>query len=566
MRELNRLNQYQRLWQASLGETQITSVAEIALRCICSERHVRTLMNQWQQLGWVDWQAQSGRGKRGSLGFLQSPDRLRAALLQQQLDKGLSHQALELVQIAPDQLNHLLKPFMGGQWLHDRPTLRIPYYRQLDSLDPLDLPGRAEQHLAGQIFSGLTRFQGDQVVADLAHHWQCSEDGLSWFFFLRPQLFWHNGERVSSLQLMQRLQRILSSPLGKSLLASVKSLSLPQAMCLRIDLHRPDHWLTWRLATVPCLLPHPDKPVLGTGPWWLSHWSPELVRIENHERYHGPQPLMQMVEYWITPQLFDKTQGTSCRHPVQIAIGEQHELASLRPVSRRISLGFCYLALKQQATLTDLQAQKILSLIRSKNVIEELPLEEGLITPSHEMLPGWPVPRMDDCQQTVLPATLSLHYHLPVELHAMARKLAEVLAEEGCELTLHFHPGKNWQGYAGLEQADMIMGDRLIGEAPEFTLESWLRMDPLWPGLIGGKAHQQLLDELDRIQASPDEDRRLDGLQATFQHLMAQSVISPLFNYRYQVSAPPDVEGIALNAWGWFDFSRAWIPPPVTIP
>lgn len=26
-----------------------------------------------------------------------------------------------------------------------------------------------------------------------------------------------------------------------------------------------------------------------------------------------------------------------------------------------------------------------------------------------------------------------------------------------------------------------MMGDRLIGEAPEYTLEQWLRCDPLWP-------------------------------------------------------------------------------------
>jgi len=36
----------------------------------------------------------------------------------------------------------------------------------------------------------------------------------------------------------------------------------------------------------------------------------------------------------------------------------------------------------------------------------------------------------------------------------------------------------------------------------------------------------------------------------------------PLFNYRYQVFAPPGVEGIQLNSMGWFDFTRAWIPPP----
>lgn len=456
---------------------------------------------------------------------------------------------------------------MGGQWLGNRPTLRIPYYRQLDPLNPLEMPGRAEQHLARQIFSGLTRFQDHKVVPDMAHYWQCSKDGLSWFFFLRPQLSWHSGERVSSQQLLQRLQQILASIQGERLLARVKSLSLPQSMCLRIDLHHPDHWLPWRLATVPCLLTHPEEQALGSGPWRLIHWSSERVRIEINECYHGFKPLIQMIEYWITPPFFDKTQGASCRHPVHIAIGEPHELSLLRPVSRRISLGFCYLAMKKNAGLSPAQAQKILALVRSKNVVAELPFEEGLITPSQEMLPGWPVPEaeVNDSEPTLLLATLSLHYHLPVELHTMAEKLKDILAEEGCILTMHFYPGKNWQGYTGLETADMIMGDHLIGEAPEFTLESWLRQDPLWATLLGNSGWRSLLVGLDDIQCNHAEDECQHGIKQTFHQLMAMSVITPLFNYRYQVSASPDVEGIVLNAWGWFDYSCAWNPPPVAI-
>ncbi len=52
----------------------------------------------------------------------------------------------------PGELRTLLQPFMGGQWQNDTPTLRIPYYRPLEPLQPGFLPGRAEQHLAGQIF------------------------------------------------------------------------------------------------------------------------------------------------------------------------------------------------------------------------------------------------------------------------------------------------------------------------------------------------------------------------------------------------------------------------------
>jgi len=74
MRILNKLNQFQRLWQPSQGETQQITVMELAARCFCSERHVRTLLHQLSDAGWLQWRAQAGRGKRGELHFLLSPE------------------------------------------------------------------------------------------------------------------------------------------------------------------------------------------------------------------------------------------------------------------------------------------------------------------------------------------------------------------------------------------------------------------------------------------------------------------------------------------------------------
>jgi len=454
MREINRLNQYLRLWQRSEGEPQSTSVSEIANSCFCSERHARTLLNQWQENRWLYWQSCPGRGKRGTLTFLRQPESLRSEMMLQQLEKGQPQHALQLVPLATEQLNQLLQPFLGGQWQNDQPTLRIPYYRKLDPLRPLELAGRAEQHLAQQVFSGLTRLAGDDAIPDLAHHWQISDDGLSWFFFLRPQLHWHQGEIVSTQQLQQALLHILASPTGKNMLASVKRVSLAHALCLRIDLHQPDHWLAHRLASICCLLPHPDNPDIGTGPWRLATNSTTLLRLESHNAYHGVHPLMQAVEYWIAPQLFDRELGTSCRHPVQISIGSQQDLAQLQPVSQRISLGFCYLAIGQHAALSPAQAQHIMALVHQSGLVEQLPLEEGLISPSNEILPGWHIPQWQPDTEIALPAQLHLHYHLPVELHAMAARLQQLLAAQGCQLILHFHPAKNWQDYPSLAEAD----------------------------------------------------------------------------------------------------------------
>jgi MarR-like DNA-binding transcriptional regulator SgrR of sgrS sRNA len=564
MRQLNRLKQYQRLWQPSEGAPQQVTIAELASRCFCSERHVRTLLRQAQEAGWLNWHAQSGRGKRGELRFYVSPESLRNTMMEEALKHGQQHNALELAQLAPEELRELLHPFLGGQWQNDTPTLRIPYYRSLDALQPGFLPGRAEQHLAGQIFSGLTRFNGNssEPTGDLAHHWEVTDGGLRWHFYIRSTLHWHNGDKIETAQLQRSLKALLMLPALRKLFQSVLDIEVTHPQCLTFTLHQPDYWLPHRLATYCSRLAHPDQPMTGSGPFRLSVFDSELVRLESHEQYHLSHPLIKAIEYWITPTLFDYGLGTSCRHPVQIAIGEPDELESLRLVSNSTSLGFCYLTLKQSDRMNELQARRLINIIHLSTLLHTLPLNEGLITPTEELLPGLPIPRWPDLTHVPLPAALTLVYHLPVELHTMANQLKQYLAQQGCELTVIFHDAKTWDGCPQLADADMMMGDRLIGEAPEYTLEQWLRCDTLWPHLLSAPQVAHLQATLDAVQTQADEQARHAGLRAIFTRLMDNAVLTPLFNYQYQISAPPGVNGIRLNTRGWFDFTEAWLPAP----
>lgn len=113
------------------------------------------------------------------------------------------------------------------------------------------LPGRAEQHLAGQVFSGLTRFDSttQRPCGDLAHHWNISADGLRWDFYIRSTLHWHNGDTVSSTQLHQQLLKLLELPALNKLFISVKRIEVTHPQCLTFILHRPDFWLAHRLAS-----------------------------------------------------------------------------------------------------------------------------------------------------------------------------------------------------------------------------------------------------------------------------------------------------------------------------
>ncbi|BEM76289.1 hypothetical protein SME38J_03920 [Serratia marcescens] len=566
MRLVHRLSQYQRLYQ-QLGSAPVAAtIGELAAMFYCSERHARTLVQQLQDQGWLSWHSQPGRGKRARLHCLKTPDELRAQLLQQLLQQGNHQGALEMAQLDPQHLQDLLSPHLGGQWQAGSPTLRIPYYRTLETLDPLTLTGRAEQHLVSTLHAGLTRLMtgNPEPQPDLAHHWQIGDRGLRWRFFLRSQLRWHNGEPLTGQQLLHTLEKLQRHPRSQPSLANVANISLPHPLCIQFDLHLADYWLAHRLAELPCLMTHPELPAIGAGPFKLALNEPQLVRLEQHAGYHLQHPYLDTIEYWITPDLPAAGGDTSCQHPVRITIGQQDDLAQARPVQRSMSLGWCYLALNlRHGVLSEAQGQKLLMLIQQSGLLNHLPIPNSVITPSHEMLPGWRIPSQRIEEDVPLPARLTLLYRPPVELETVTVALQRLLAQHGCELEVRYYAGKRWQSEEQIAQADLLLADNLIGEAPEATLESWLRQDTLWRGILTESRWQHQQDTLQQIQQLQAQQPRFEQLQAYYQRLMAAAIITPLFHYQYQISAPPRMHGVTLTAHGWFDFCQAWLPPPV---
>ncbi len=65
-----------------------------------------------------------------------------------------------------------------------------------------------------------------------------------------------------------------------------------------------------------------------------------------------------------------------------------------------------------------------------------------------------------------------------------------------------------------------MMGDRLIGEAPEYTLEQWLRCDALWPHLLSAPQYAHLQAPLHAIARQANPALRSAAIHQLFQQLM----------------------------------------------
>ena len=92
------------------------------------------------------------------------------------------------------------------------PYLRIALNGAISTLDPGLTVDTSSIELTEQLFLGLTDFDPStyEVVPELATHWDVSEDGLVYHFYLRKDAYWSDGTPITAHDIVWAVQRNLS--------------------------------------------------------------------------------------------------------------------------------------------------------------------------------------------------------------------------------------------------------------------------------------------------------------------------------------------------------------------
>ncbi|ERM14428.1 hypothetical protein L585_08345 [Pantoea ananatis BRT175] len=560
MRILHRLKQYEKLYARLLEQPCYVNADTLATLFSCSDRHVRTLISHFRERGWVIWEPSPGRGNKSRLQCLVAPGEIKKEIIRDMLETGMSFAALRLAFPDEEQLHALLAPHAGGLWKASKPVLRIPFYRALSTMQPLRVTGRTEEHFCRNVHAGLTRFEtgNDCPRPDMAHHWTHSHQGRQWDFMLHAGLYWHDGSAVTTEQILTQLQKLREHPASALHFRNVTSITSPCAFCISFRLSDADFWLPYRLATLQCLLTHPENADVGAGPFRLEFFNQRFIRLEKHQFYHLRHPYIEQIECWADLQVQDP--ASDMRAQVShVLVGKPRQQLSDRPVDKQNSAGCCYMAINlKRKWLTKEQAQWLKGYVHRSGIISRLQIEDDLITETSALLPGWP-DFMNPEREASLPSRLKLLYRKQPELTLMAEQLAEELRSYGCELLIN-EAGQS-TGQVQLESADILLGDCLIGDAAEATLEMWLYRDPCWQAFLTPRDLACAQARLCDARAEPEPEARNAIIRQLFSWLMQRSYLTPLFNYRYQLSSVSQVNNIRMTAYGWFDFSEVWVSP-----
>lgn len=299
---IQRLEQhYQKLISLFPQRDVFITLQELADLLYCSKRHMRTLIVQMQQAGWLSWQSQPGRGHKAQLTLNCTPQMLMLAKAERLLSRNDMNGALAVLGEDRQHLTQLLRNRIGHRIEGDRQSLRIPYYRTLHNLYPGSPLRRSEVHLVKQIFSGLTRIDETtgHISKDLAHHWR-KLSPLRWSFFLRPGVLFHDGSPLTSKDVVASLRRSATS----SLFSHFHQIEAQGDLSVIIELAYPDENLPQLLAdTGALILPEnhlqrsnfASHPV-GSGPYRVTENNDWHLMLAAFDNYFGFRSLLDEIE------------------------------------------------------------------------------------------------------------------------------------------------------------------------------------------------------------------------------------------------------------------------------
>ncbi len=193
-----------------------------------------------------------------------------------------------------------------------------------DTLDPHKTSGTLTFQTIKSIYDTLAEpDMNGKIVPALAERWQVSEDALTWTFFLKKGVVFHNGDKLTARDVKATFDRIMDKATGSPKAKEFKSIigiEIPDDFTVVLKVKEPTSPLLASLASGwGAILPKGlieaehdfgNQPV-GTGPFVLKKWirDSQIVLVKNNNYWMKGLPKLDEISMHIIPERAVSVQG-----------------------------------------------------------------------------------------------------------------------------------------------------------------------------------------------------------------------------------------------------------------
>ncbi|AWB72352.1 SgrR family transcriptional regulator [Vibrio cholerae] len=555
--------QFETLFEHFQGQDVETQLEDVTDILFCTRRNARIVLNKMEEEGWIEWHPAAGRGKLSQLIFKRSRADVSENLARRYLNEGKIGQAFAVLDQDAAKLTQVIESYLGVQHQEGLQVVRLPYYRQLSMLNPQKPMRRSEQHIARQVFSGLTRLdEEEQLQPDLAHAWQALSD-THWRFYLRPGVRFHNGNLLTTELIVQNLWQLRLL----NLFAHIDRVDSPYPWAVDVHLQKPDTRLPLLLAEACAkILPaesdrNPDFDLMpvGTGPYKVVLNDEKRLVLQAFDGYFGFRPLLDRVEVWVIDEVHSSMVFPSLSNPMKTARGSSTEEVELDP-------GCTYLLLNRRNGVAKDEhwARYLTDKLNALNLFRLLPEEKIIelgVLPAYGLKPGW-YHHAAAAQRTLPPESkeLTIAYHAQHPMFpTVANAIKQLLSQDGITVNVI----KYEHTVVETENVDIWIKPMGIANHRDDALAGWLLNYSDIEFLSKGEDFNQWVSLIDAWRA---DSSALFPAKELGKSLVEKHQLIPMFHCWLGISKDQcgALQNAKCNALGWFDFSQVWVKPDLS--
>ncbi len=185
-------------------------------------------------------------------------------------------------------------------------------------LNPILASDSASASINSLIFNGLVKYDKDlNLVGDLAERWEIRGDGKEIIFYLKKNIFWHDGKKFTSQDVKFTYEKLVS-PLIKTPYSSdfmlIKKCEIIDDYTIKFLYSEPfvPALESWGIGIIPKHIfdterydfhKHPaNRAPVGTGPYKFLKWvTDEKIELISNENYFESEPYIKKYVFRIIP-------------------------------------------------------------------------------------------------------------------------------------------------------------------------------------------------------------------------------------------------------------------------
>lgn len=573
---------FSRLSHLDVDQDILITLADVAEMMFTSPRHCRTLLKGLNELGWIEWTPKVGRNQRSLLRVFFTLEQIKSQIAQQLMSKGDYQKALEVIDNDQALFSQLLKSTSGAQQRDGRLHVQLTYDRTFYPLLP-HLPTRnSERFLLRQVYNCLTQCDANgNVHSNLAHYWSYNETKLTWRFYLRPQLHFHDGRAISAKEVVSLFTQLRHLPLYANELDHVESISEINSLCVQFTLNQPDPSFAALVSDIKYSI-QPSSQLtntnqfVGSGVFQVKEHSNKRLTLQAYEGFHGYRALLDTVTIWQLPSkqgnAFGDTQLqagltkpteslASTGLSLETNKGEPNE-RSPRLKKRRIEDGCLFAMVNHRANLPILQRKSLSQLISSESLLAQLAKSDLAIeaVPAYNLLPSWvkvfPTREQLSIEFTQISIALFEHHALKQCAHAVA----QLMQQHGvkCQVNVYSHREFYARALNGDLQEDLILTSINLDDNRPISAFCWMLSNPIIHHALPSENSDWVKARLHAMRRIERSENYLTELESITSALITSHYMIPMFHHKQTLHFEGVLKDVAINVWGWPELREVW--------